>query len=70
MPNDNKNILTQYAGFAVQFLVGIGVSVWLGIKSDQWMHIRIPVFVWVLPLLIIIGTIIKAIKDTDNTKKH
>ena len=60
----------QYAGFAVQFLVGIGVSVWLGIKLDQWMHIRIPVFVWVLPLLVIIGTIIKAIKDTENTKKN
>jgi Na+/glutamate symporter len=70
MANDNKNLLLQYAGFAMQLLVGIGLSVWLGMKLDQWMHIPAPVFVWVLPLAVIVGTIIKAIKDTGNARKN
>jgi F0F1-type ATP synthase assembly protein I len=68
MANDNRNLLMQYAGFAMQLLVGIGIGVWFGMKLDQWMHIPVPVLVWLLPLLVIIATIIKAIKDTGNTK--
>lgn len=60
----NRELL-QYAGMGAQFLVSIGVGIFLGIKGDKWMHISFPLMVWLLPLLIITGLIIKIIKDTS-----
>ena len=63
-----NNLLWKYAGLATQFLVGIGLSVYAGMKIDQWLKINVPVAVWVLPLLVIIAVIIKIIKDTAQKK--
>jgi len=62
----NNNLLYQYAGFAFQLLAGLGIAVFIGIKLDGWIKPGIPVFVWLLPLLVIIVTIIKAVKDTSK----
>ena len=61
-PN-NKNLLWKYAGLATQFLVGIGIAVYAGLKIDEWLKIKMPLAVWVLPLLLIIAVIIKVVKD-------
>jgi hypothetical protein len=53
---------------ATQFLVAIGFSVWLGQRLDRWSGFGTPVFVWVLPLLVITGLIIKAVRDTTPKK--
>jgi len=63
--NGNKQLL-KYAGLATQFLVGIGLSVYIGILLDRWLKFQIPIAVWVLPLLLITGVIIKIIKDTGS----
>jgi chromate transport protein ChrA len=65
--NSNRNLL-QYAGMATQFLVSIGLAVFLGYKADRWMHISIPVLVWVIPLLVIIFMTYKIIKETSSKK--
>jgi len=49
-----------------QFLVSIGVGIFLGIKLDKWLKISFPLLVWLLPLLIIAGLIFKIIKDTSK----
>ncbi|MEO6669087.1 MAG: hypothetical protein ABIN36_06405 [Ferruginibacter sp.] len=64
---DNK-LLWRYAGLATQFLVGIGLSVFIGMKVDKWLKINMPVAVWVLPLLLIVAIIIKIVKDTAQKK--
>ena len=64
---DNK-ILWKYAGLATQFLVGIGLFVFIGMKIDKWLKLNVPVAVWVLPLLLIVAIIIKLIKDTAQKK--
>ena len=61
----NRELL-QYAGMGAQFLVSIGVGIFLGIKVDEWIHISFPLMVWLLPLLIITALIIKIIKDTSG----
>jgi len=63
----NKQLL-RYAGLAMQFLVSIGLCVFLGIKVDRWLKISIPLLVWLLPLLVIIGIIIKIVKETGKRK--
>jgi hypothetical protein len=56
----------RYAGLAMQFLVSIGIGIFIGLKVDEWLHFSFPLLVWLLPLLIIIGIIVKIIKDTSE----
>jgi F0F1-type ATP synthase assembly protein I len=56
----------QYAGLAMQFMVSIALGVFIGIKCDKWLNISFPLLVWLLPLLLIIGIIVKIIKDTSR----
>lgn len=49
---------------ATQFLVAIGLGVVIGLKLDQWLKFNVPIAAWVLPLVIIIGMIIKIMRDT------
>ena len=66
--NENNKPLMRYAGLATQFLVSIGLGVFLGLKADGWMKISFPLLVWLLPLLIIIGIIYNILKETSAKK--
>ncbi len=76
MPSQNKktegkdkpdrNLLLYYSGMAAQFLVAIGIMVFAGLKVDNYIGVSFPVFVWLLPLIIIAGLIIKAVRDTSK----
>ena len=61
----NKELL-QYAGMGMQFLVSIALGIFIGLKADKWLNFSFPLLVWILPLLIIAGLIIKIIKDTSR----
>ncbi len=62
-----QNILMRYFTFAWQMIAGLGLGVYLGILIDKWLHLRTPLAVWILPLLVLTGMLIKVIQDT--TKK-
>ncbi len=69
LPDKKKNSqLWQYAGMATQFLVAIGASLFIGLKADNWLKFKSPLLVWLLPLLVIIGVIVKLIRDTGKRK--
>jgi F0F1-type ATP synthase assembly protein I len=63
---DTNRELMRYAGMGAQFLVGIGMGIFFGIKLDKWFNFSFPLLVWLLPLFIITGLIIKIIKDTSK----
>lgn len=63
----NRNLLFQYFTFAWQLIAGLGLSVYLGIVIDKWLKTSMPLLVWILPLLVLTGMMIKVIRDT--TKK-
>ncbi len=63
----NRNLLLQYFTFAWQLIAGLGLSVYLGIVIDKWLKTSMPLLVWILPLLVLTGMMIKVIRDT--TKK-
>jgi hypothetical protein len=76
MPSQNKpgpdqrqqeRFLMRYAGLAMQFLVSIGLAVFVGLKADKWLNLSFPVLAWLLPLVVIVAIIYKIAKDT--TKK-
>lgn len=64
-PGNNK-ILLKYAGLTMQIMVALALAVFGGIKLDKWLSIKMPLLVWVLPLLIIIVIIWQIIKDTSK----
>lgn len=51
-----------------QILVSLGLAVFIGLKLDSWIGTSFPILVWLLPLLVIIGMIIKTIRDTSKTR--
>lgn len=61
----NKQLM-KYAGMGFQFLVSIGLALYVGIKADEWLKISFPFLVWLLPLLIIVGLIIKLVIETGK----
>ncbi|MEO9032453.1 MAG: AtpZ/AtpI family protein [Ginsengibacter sp.] len=66
--NEGNKQLLRYSGLAMQFLAGIGIGVFIGLKADKWLNFSIPLLVWLLPLLILCGIIYKIIKDTSAKK--
>lgn len=68
-PSNKNNIqLWQYAGIGGQLLVSLGIGVFLGLKLDGWMNLKIPLLVWILPLLILVAMIARLIKATSKKK--
>ena len=64
-----SNDLMRYAGLAGQIFVSLGIAVFLGYKSDDWLNTPIPLLVWLLPLLVLSVMIYKLIKDTSKRNK-
>ena len=62
----NKNLLIQYAALSLQLLLGLGLMVYGGIWIDKKIALLFPLFVWLLPLFLIVAMIIKVIKDTTK----
>jgi hypothetical protein len=68
MKKNDNSLLLKYAGLATQLFVALGLSVYLGLKLDGWLALKNPIFVWVLPLMVIAAIIYKVIKDTSPKK--
>jgi hypothetical protein len=64
----NNSHLWQYAGLGGQLLVSLGIGVFLGLKADEWLNFKIPLLVWILPLLILIAMMARLIKATSKRK--
>jgi len=63
---NNNNLLLKYAGLATQLLIGLGLFLYLGQKTDQWLGFTTPLAIWIFPLLFILIVIIKIVIDTGK----
>ena len=63
---NNNQLLLKYAGLTTQFMIGIGLFIFLGIKIDNYFKWKTPVAVWVLPLIFIVAIIVKIVLDTNK----
>jgi hypothetical protein len=66
MPQKDSKPFLQYAGIATQLLASFAFAAFGGKWLDLKFFSRTPIFIWVLPLLVGIGMIVKVIKDTDS----
>ena len=58
----------RYAGLGAQIFASLGIAVFIGYKLDEWMNISMPVFVWLLPFVVLCGLIYQLIKQTNKKK--
>jgi len=66
MNKPSNDPLMQYAGYAAQLAVGLGLAVWGGWWVDRKINIGFPLLIWLLPLLLLIAMLIKVVKDTSK----
>jgi len=66
MPQKDSKPFLQYASLATQLLVSFAFAAFGGKWLDLKFFSQTPIFIWILPLLVGIGLIIKVIKDTDS----
>lgn len=52
----------------MQLFTAIGLALFIGYKADGWLGWHFPLFIWLLPVVVIIGTIIKIFIDTSTKK--
>jgi branched-subunit amino acid permease len=56
----------RYAGLGAQFFVSLGLAVFAGYKIDKWIHISIPLLVWLFPFIVLCVMIYNLIKETSK----
>ncbi|RYZ57917.1 MAG: AtpZ/AtpI family protein [Chitinophagaceae bacterium] len=66
--NNGGQDVMRYAGLGAQILVSLGLAVFAGYHADKWVHAPFPIFVWVLPLLVVSLMMYKLIKETSKKK--
>jgi hypothetical protein len=66
MPQKDSKPFLQYAGIATQLLASFAFAAFGGKWLDLKFFSQTPIFIWILPLLVGIGMIVKVIKDTDR----
>jgi F0F1-type ATP synthase assembly protein I len=63
---NNKQVLLQYAGLATQLFVSLGIAAYAGYWIDKYFIHSFPIFVWLLPMIVLVALIFKIIKDTSK----
>jgi ABC-type polysaccharide/polyol phosphate export permease len=66
--NESNRLLWQYAGLATQLLVSLGLAMFIGGWIDKKMGWHWSLLVWLLPLMVLMATLFKLIRDTSNKK--
>jgi hypothetical protein len=64
----NKELL-QYAGLATQWLVMLGLSLWVGIYADKKISEKSRIFTVIFPLLALTFSLFQLIKKFNKPKK-
>ena len=59
----------RYMGLATQFFVSIAIALFIGFKVDDFFVFENPWFIWILPLVVIIFTLLKLIVETSKKNK-
>lgn len=61
-----NKLLWKYAALGSQFFAAIVIGIFIGLKADEWLNTSMPLLVWILPLLFIIGMLIRIVIDTSK----
>lgn len=60
--------MLQYAGMAMQLMVALAASVFGGMWLDEKIHRDKPLLIWLLPVAVLLGMLVKVVRDTASKK--
>lgn len=66
--SDKNNALMRYLGLGTQWMVLLLLAVWGGMKADDTLQWRFPLFTVLLPLVALIYSLWKLIQEFSNPK--
>ncbi|MGF7230543.1 AtpZ/AtpI family protein [Arachidicoccus sp.] len=67
---DNRsNNYMRYIGLGVQLMSGVGLAIWLGYWLDEKVKWKMPIFIWVLPLVILVFMLVKLVEEFSKKEK-
>ena len=66
----NKDLLIKYSSLGAQLLAGLIVAVFVGKWLDKKIALSFPLCIWLFPLLVILGMIFNAVRDTSKKKNE
>jgi membrane protein DedA with SNARE-associated domain len=71
-PNKKSFQWSKFAGLATQWAVVLILLVFSGRYLDQlsFVNFKTPIFIWVLPFIFILLSLIRIIKDTGPSRKE
>jgi hypothetical protein len=66
---EKKNVWSKFAGLASQWAVAIFVLLFFGkyLDSLHLFELNAPIFIWILPFIFIIFSLIRIIKETSTS---
>jgi hypothetical protein len=64
----NKELLVKYAAIGSQIFAGLIITVFAGKWIDEKLQFSFPILIWLLPLIFLIGIILKIVRDTSKNK--
>lgn len=62
----NDRLLYKYLGLATQIMASLGLSVFMGSQADKWLSFKMPLLIWLLPLLVLIVLLWQIVKETSK----
>jgi hypothetical protein len=65
-PKSGNADLLRYAGLGTQMIIALGLAVFAGIKLDGWLHLKTPLAVWLLPLIVLSAILYSVIKESSK----
>lgn len=68
-PSSN-NRLVQYLSYGIQLMAAVGIGIWLGYWLDRKLHMTFPIFVWVLPTLLLVMMLISLVRTFSKQQKN
>ncbi|HSC52103.1 MAG TPA: AtpZ/AtpI family protein [Phnomibacter sp.] len=73
MPPDpgqsNASLLLRYAGLAFQFMVTIGLGIWLGTWLDRKFGFSFPWCAFSIPVILVIGMLVQIVRETGKKNR-
>lgn len=58
-----------YASYGFQLLGGVAIGIWAGRWLDKKCSSRVPLFIWILPLIVLIVLLYQLVKEFSNKRR-
>ena len=64
----NRNWM-RYLSYGIQLMASIGIGLYLGYLADKKLSMSFPLFIWVIPMVILIWMLVKLVRDFSKKKR-